>query len=62
MKVTHMQHAAKSQPEVAMRNPIQCNQCSMQSICVPAGLVSSDVELPTKVVASPISTINGDGL
>ncbi|WP_290653720.1 helix-turn-helix domain-containing protein [Idiomarina sp.] len=48
-----MQHAAKSQHEVAMRNPIQCNQCSMQSICVPAGLVSSDVELLDKSSREP---------
>ncbi|WP_241970394.1 helix-turn-helix domain-containing protein [Idiomarina seosinensis] len=43
----------KSKPEVAMRNPIQCNHCSMQSICVPAGLVSSDVELLDKSSREP---------
>ena len=36
-----------------MRNPIQCNQCSMQSICVPAGLISSDVDLLDKSSRDP---------
>lgn len=48
-----MQHAAKSSKEVAMRNPIQCSQCSMQSICVPAGLIPSDVELLDKSSREP---------
>lgn len=36
-----------------MRNPIQCNQCGMQSICVPAGLVPSDVDLMDKSSREP---------
>ncbi|MCK7460403.1 helix-turn-helix domain-containing protein [Idiomarina aminovorans] len=36
-----------------MRSPIQCSQCSMQSICVPAGLVPTDVEILDKCSREP---------
>ncbi len=39
--------------EMTMRTPIQCNQCSMQSICVPAGLIPSDVEILDKSSREP---------
>ena len=39
--------------ELGMRNPIQCNQCSMQSICVPAGLVSSEIDKLDKSSREP---------
>tara|TARA_B100000242_G_scaffold262469_1_gene208910 strand:+ start:175 stop:900 length:726 start_codon:yes stop_codon:yes gene_type:complete len=48
-----MQQSHKAPKEVAMRNPIQCNQCSMQSICVPAGLIPSDVDLLDKSSREP---------
>ncbi|MGM0481489.1 MAG: helix-turn-helix domain-containing protein [Pseudomonadota bacterium] len=48
-----MTHPRKVQPEVAMRNPIQCNQCCMQSICVPAGLISTDIERLDKSSREP---------
>lgn len=39
--------------EMTMRTPIQCSQCSMQSICIPAGLVPTDVEILDKSSREP---------
>lgn len=36
-----------------MRNPIQCSHCSMQPICIPAGLVPSEVERLDKSSRDP---------
>ncbi|WP_404401077.1 helix-turn-helix domain-containing protein [Idiomarina seosinensis] len=48
-----MTRTRKDQAEVAMRNPIQCNQCCMQSICVPAGLIPSEIERLDKSSREP---------
>lgn len=48
-----MNQINNSLDEMTMRTPIQCSQCSMQSICVPAGLVPSDVEILDKSSREP---------
>lgn len=48
-----MNQINNSVDEMTMRTPIQCSQCSMQSICVPAGLIPSDVEILDKSSREP---------
>lgn len=48
-----MNQINNSADEMTMRTPIQCSQCSMQSICVPAGLVPTDVEILDKCSREP---------